>query len=102
MGVFPETHYARTAEGAYLAYQVLGDGPVDVLASPFAGLAIAQMWDEPDISAGLDRLASFSRLIVYDSRGFGSSDSINPNAVPALQVWTDDVVAVLDAAKSEQ
>lgn len=102
MGGFPETYYARTTDGGYLAYQVLGGGRVDVMVPALAGLPIDHMWDEPAISAGLHRLATFSRLIAYDNRGFGSSDPIDPDAVPALQVWMDDLVAVMDAADSER
>lgn len=94
--------YARTVEGAYLAYQVLGDGPLDLVLPMNGGVPVDLMWEEPAIASGLRRLASFSRLITFDGRGFGSSAAVDPERVPALQTWIDDLGAVMDAVGSEK
>ena len=78
--------YARTVEGAYLAYQVLGDGPLDLVLPMNGGVPVDLMWEEPAIASGLRRLASFSRLITFDGRGFGSSAAVDPNAFPRTDV----------------
>ena len=102
MADVPETGYARTPEGVSLAYQVLGDGPIDLVVVPQASMPIDLLWEEPAIVEFLRRLASFSRLVLTDLRGFGSSGSVNMNAVPALQIWTDDLGAVMEAVGWEK
>ena len=95
------TRYTRTAEGTYLAYQVSGDGPID-LVMPITGSAgIELIWEEPPVSDFVSRLASFSRLITFDPRGFGSSGRLDAGAVPAVQAWKDDIGAVMDAVGSD-
>ncbi len=86
---------------AHIAYQVLGDGP-DLLFVPLACLPIDLVWDEPAVAGPLRRLASFSRLILTDLLGAGSSDRLPPDGQPALQVWTDGLLAVLDTVGSER
>jgi class 3 adenylate cyclase len=98
----PTTMYAHTMEGAYLAYQVLGSGPTDLVLPMNGGCPVDLIWDEPAIAASLKRLASFSRLITFDPRGFGSSSGVDPDRVPAVQTWMDDVGIVMDAAGSER
>src|SRR5580658_5120526 len=98
----PATMYARTVEGAYLAYQVLGNGPMDLVLPMTGGFPVDLIWEEPAIASGLDRLASFSRLITFDPRGFGSSARVDPQRVPALQTWMDDLGAVMDSASSRR
>ena len=61
-----QTRYAKTADGVHIAYQVLGDGPVDVVFVMGWVTNIEAMWDEPDFARFLDRLATFSRLILFD------------------------------------
>jgi pimeloyl-ACP methyl ester carboxylesterase len=96
------TRYTRTAEGTYLAFQVTGDGPLD-LVLPITGSAGAELiWDEPSFSGFVTRLASFSRLITFDPRGFGSSGRVDASAVPAVQTWKDDIGTVMDAVGCEQ
>lgn len=69
----PETRFART-DGVAIAYQVVGDGPVDLIyATGWLG-NIDMMWESPRYRTFLERLASFSRLIVFDKRGSGLSD----------------------------
>jgi class 3 adenylate cyclase len=102
MAEVPETRYAETLEGTYLAYQVFGEGPIDLVFQLNSGLLVDLMWDEPAIRSFMGRLASFSRVIAFDPRGFGSSGHVDPRAVPAIQTWMDDFGAVMDAAGSPQ
>jgi pimeloyl-ACP methyl ester carboxylesterase len=98
----PETHFARTVDGVNIAYQVVGDGPVDLVYLPawFSHVEIA--WEEPKEAGFLMALASFSRLIVFDRRGSGLSDPLPHDQPPALEARMDDVRAVMDAAGSER
>ena len=98
----PETQYVPAPEGGYLAYQVVGEGPVDVVLPMNGGFAIDLIWEEPTIAASLRRLATFSRVIAFDPRGFGSSSRVDPQRIPAIQTWMDDITTVMDAAVSEQ
>jgi class 3 adenylate cyclase len=102
MAEAPETRYAQTVEGTYLAYQVFGEGPMDLVFQLNSGLLVDLMWDEPAISSFMERLASFSRVIAFDPRGFGSSGHVDARAVPAIQTWMDDFGAVMDATGSAQ
>ncbi len=94
----PEVEYARSADLS-IAYQVVGDGPVDLVYVPFL-LSPVFSWYVPQIAAFFRRLASFSRLILFDKRGTGASD--RPRTLPTLELQMDDVRAVLDAVGSEQ
>ncbi|HWE33730.1 MAG TPA: adenylate/guanylate cyclase domain-containing protein [Solirubrobacteraceae bacterium] len=95
----PQTRYARSGD-LHIAYQVVGDGPIDLVYVPSWISQIEHNWDEPRVARYFRRLASFSRLIMFDRRGSGLSDPV-PNA-PTLEEQMDDVVAVMDAAESEQ
>jgi class 3 adenylate cyclase len=95
----PETKYARSGD-LHIAYQVVGDGPVDLVWVPGWISNIDHYWTEPSVERYFNRIASFSRLILFDRRGTGVSDPV-PRA-PTLEEQMDDVVAVLDAAGSEQ
>jgi pimeloyl-ACP methyl ester carboxylesterase len=98
--VVPTTRYAQTDDGIHVAYQVIGDGPRDLVFVPPAALSHAEVyWDEPTVAYFLNRLASFSRLIIFDKRGMGMSDRVE--GVPSLEERIDDVRAVMDAAGSE-
>jgi len=98
----PETRYAKTADGVHIAYQVVGDGPVDMVFVMGWTTNIEAMWDEPSFARFLDRLASFSRLILFDKRGVGLSDRVPDDRLPSLETRMDDVRAVMDAAGSER
>jgi class 3 adenylate cyclase len=100
MGGTPETHYARDGD-LRIAYQVVGDRGPDLLLVPTGMFPIDLLWDEPTVAGYLHRLASFSRLILTDLVGGGSSDSIPLNERPPLQLWTDGLSAALDAVESE-
>jgi pimeloyl-ACP methyl ester carboxylesterase len=97
----PETRYARSGE-YHIAYQVVGQGPPDLVYVPGWISHLDLYWEEPSIAQFLGRLASFSRLIVFDKRGIGLSDPVPPENMPNLEERTDDVRAVLDAAGSER
>src|SRR2546421_340902 len=95
----PRTHYAKSGE-INIAYQVVGDGPLDLVFVPGFISHLDLQWADPRIARFLNRLASFSRLILFDKRGTGLSD---PVAAPApLEDRMDDVRAVMDAAGSER
>jgi pimeloyl-ACP methyl ester carboxylesterase/class 3 adenylate cyclase len=95
----PQTHYAKSGE-VNIAYQVVGDGPIDIVFVPGFISHLDLQWADPRIARFLDKLASFSRLIMFDKRGTGLSD---PVAAPApLEDRMDDVRAVMDAAGSER
>jgi class 3 adenylate cyclase len=95
----PETRYARSGD-IHIAYQVVGDGPVDLLWVPTWVWQIEHVWDQPWIARAFRRMSSFARLITFDRRGSGLSDPI-PGA-PTLEAQMDDVVAVMDAVGSER
>src|ERR1700732_3349085 len=95
----PETRYARSGE-LHIAYQVVGDGPIDLMWVPTWIWETEHMWEEPSVAKMLRRLASFARLIMFDRRGTGLSDPVV--GAPTLEEQMDDVVAVMDAAGSER
>lgn len=99
MASAPETLYARDGD-AHLAYQVVGDAGPDVLFVPTATFPIDLLWDDPTVAGHLRHLASFSRLILTDLLGTGSSDAVPIHDRPAMQSWADGLVAVLDAVDS--
>jgi class 3 adenylate cyclase len=96
----PVTRYVTTRDGRAIAYSVVGDGPVDLLYVPQSISALEHVWDHPTVAAFFSRLASFSRLILFDRRGSGMSERIEEPA--PLEEQIDDVHAVLDAAGSER
>jgi pimeloyl-ACP methyl ester carboxylesterase len=98
----PETRYAKTADGVHVAYQVVGDGPVDMVFVMGWVTNVEAMWDEPGFARFLERLASFSRLILFDKRGVGLSDRVTEDRLPDLETRMDDVRAVMDAVGSER
>jgi pimeloyl-ACP methyl ester carboxylesterase len=93
----PETRYAKSGN-VNIAYQVVGDGPLDLVLVPGFVSHLENDWDEPRSAHFLERLASFSRLIRFDKRGTGLSD--RPGGLPDLETRMDDVRAVIDAAGS--
>lgn len=100
MAAVPQTVYARDGD-AHLAYQLASDNGTDLLFVPTATFPIDLLWDEPTVAGHLRRLASFSRLITTDLLGMGSSDAVPIHDLPAMQAWTDGLVAVLDAVGSK-
>ena len=95
----PETRYAKSGD-IYVAYQVMGDGPIDlVLVHGFVSHLDIGL-EEPRVVRFYERLSSFARLIRFDKRGTGLSDRVS--AMPTLEERMDDVRAVMDAAGSER
>ena len=97
----PETRYAPSKDG-YVAYQIVGHGPLDLVIIPGWANNIEVMWEEPTRASYLRRLATFSRLLCFDKRGTGVSDPVPLAALPTLEEWMDDVRAVMDAAGSKR
>ena len=97
----PETRYARSGD-LNIAYQVTGDGPRDLVYVPGWVSNIERMWEEPAMAHFLERLASFSRLVLFDKRGTGLSDRVSNTELPTLEQRMDDVRAVLEAVGSER
>jgi pimeloyl-ACP methyl ester carboxylesterase/class 3 adenylate cyclase len=95
--VEPETHYARSGDVA-IAYQVVGEGPFDVVFTPGFLSHVELVWTTPPYATIFRRLASRSRLILLDKRGTGMSDPVA--TLPTLETRMDDVRAVMDAAGS--
>jgi pimeloyl-ACP methyl ester carboxylesterase len=93
------TRYAKS-DGVSIAYQVHGDGPLDLVFVPGFVSHVELFWEEPAAARFLRRLASFSRLIVFDKRGQGLSD--RPGHPPTLEDSMDDLRAVLEAAGCER
>jgi len=97
----PETHYARSGN-LLIAYQTVGDGPLDlVLVDQWFSNVDAQ-WEFPPLARLLTELASFSRLILLDKRGTGLSDPVSIESLPTIEEWIDDLRAVLDAVGSRR
>ena len=98
----PETRYARTADGVHIAYQVLGNGPVDfVYVGPWF-THVEYRWELPRYARFLRKIASFSRLILFDRRGMGMSDSVPIDQLPGPETRMDDIRAVMDVVGSER
>ena len=93
----PETHYTR-AGTVNIAYQVTGSGPLDLVLVPGWVSNIDVFWEEPRLARFLRRLASFSRLILFDKRGTGLSDRVTDT--PTLEERMEDLRAVMDAVGS--
>jgi pimeloyl-ACP methyl ester carboxylesterase len=94
-----ETRYAKSGE-VHVAYQVVGDGPIDLVLLMGWVSHLEYGWEGPSLARFLSRLASFSRLILFDKRGTGLSDRVAK--LPTLEERMDDVRAVLDAVGSER
>jgi pimeloyl-ACP methyl ester carboxylesterase len=97
----PETRYAKSGD-VNIAYQVVGEGPFDLVYVPGWISNVELMWEEPAHARLLQRLASFSRLILFDKRGTGMSDPVSLDRLPTLEQRMDDVRAVMDAVGCER
>ena len=95
----PDTKYAKSG-GVNIAYQVVGEGNIDLVFVPGWVSHIEYAWEEPSFAPFLERMASFSRLILLDRRGTGLSDPVD--RLPTLEERMDDVRAVMDAAGSQR
>jgi pimeloyl-ACP methyl ester carboxylesterase/DNA-binding winged helix-turn-helix (wHTH) protein/class 3 adenylate cyclase len=97
----PETMYARSGD-VNIAYQVIGEAPIDLVFVMGWVSHLEYFWREPSFARFLLRLASFARLILFDKRGTGLSDRVPLNELPTLEQRMDDVRAVMDAVGSER
>jgi class 3 adenylate cyclase/pimeloyl-ACP methyl ester carboxylesterase len=95
----PQTRYARSGDIS-IAYQVVGDGPLDLVWIPSLAHHVELNWENPVVAGFLRRLASISRLLVFDKRGTGMSDPVPGSAT--LEERMDDIRAVMDASGSER
>src|SRR5262245_63835532 len=95
----PPTQYARSGDTS-IAYQVVGEGLFDLVLVLGFATHLELQWESPPMAHFFERLASFSRLIVFDKRGTGLSDPVSE--APSLEQRIDDVRAVMDAAGSER
>ena len=97
----PETRYARSGD-VHIAYQVVGEGPLDLVYVRGWVSNLEYAWEEPSQARFVNRLASFSRVILFDKRGTGLSDRVPDSALPTLEQRMDDVRAVMDAVNSQR
>lgn len=97
----PETHYVQNGD-VNIAYQVVGSGDLDIVFVMGWVSHLEYFWEEPHFAAFLNRLASFSRLILFDKRGTGLSDRVPLSELPTLEQRMEDVHAVMDAVGSER
>jgi pimeloyl-ACP methyl ester carboxylesterase len=95
----PDTQYAKSGD-VHIAYQVFGEGPINVVLAPPFISNVEHWWDEPDIARWLLRLASYARVVMFDKRGTGMSDRVSE--LPGLDQRMDDLRAVMDGAGIEQ
>jgi pimeloyl-ACP methyl ester carboxylesterase len=96
------TRYAKAPDGVSIAYQVVGDGPRDLVWVPGWVSHIEAAWEEPTLARFFERLASFSRLILFDKRGTGLSDRVAESDLPTLEMRVADVLTVCDAVGSDR
>jgi len=94
-----ETRYAKS-DRVSIAYQVVGEGPLDLILVPGFVSHVEVAWEQPRLAHFLSRLASFSRLIIFDKRGTGMSDPVD--SPPSMDERMDDIRAVMDAAGSRR
>jgi class 3 adenylate cyclase len=99
--VQPETRYARLGPDR-IAYQVLGEGPPDLVMTTGSFGHVDMAWEDPGIALFLRTLASFSRLIMFDRRGTGASDPLPIDSLPPWESYTQDLTAVLDEVGTQQ
>src|SRR4051812_29086224 len=99
MAHLPQTQYAK-GPGGDIAYQVVGEGPIDLVVVPGWFSHVDMLWGFPGWAALVADFASFSRVILYDKLGTGLSDPID--SVPTLESRVDDLRAVMDAAGSQR
>ena len=99
--VEPDTRYALL-DGDRVAYQVVGDGPVDLVLCAGVFTALDATWAHPEAAAAIRRLADHCRFIMFDQRGVGASDVVPLDALPPLEARWDEVRAVMEAAERDR
>jgi class 3 adenylate cyclase/alpha-beta hydrolase superfamily lysophospholipase len=95
----PATKYARSGD-ASIAYQTVGDGPIDLVVVNGPASHVELLWEEPGTARSLEHIASYARLVLFDRRGTGLSDAVS--RPPTLEQQMDDLLAVLDAIGLER
>lgn len=98
----PETRYTKTSDDVHIAYQVVGEGPIDIVFVMGWTTNIEGMWREPALARFMTRVAAMGRLILFDRRGLGLSDRLAGDALPTLETRMDDLRAVMDAVGSDR
>ena len=99
--MLPDAAYARGDEG-WVAYQVIGEGPIDVLVTKSVHFPVDLMWDDPGFVRLAEGLGSFSRSIWFDLRGSGASDATEHVEGRLIESMVDDMITVLDEVGSAQ
>ena len=95
----PDTRYAKSGN-VHIAYQVFGDGPINLAIVPGFVSNIELFWDQAELARFLLRMASYARVVIFDKRGTGASDRVA--GIPHLDERIDDLRSVMDAAGMEQ
>ena len=98
----PVTRYARSSDGSQIAYQVIGDGAVNVLVAAPNFIPVDLLWDEPRALQFQHRLSSFARHIWFDFRGTGASSGIAATDERLVENWVEDMIAVIDEVGCER
>jgi class 3 adenylate cyclase len=101
MNLRPQTQYAVNGKDS-IAFQVLGDGPMDIVYFSGSASHVDMRWEHPNLARMMERLAGLGRLISFDRRGTGCSDPVDLHNLPSWEEWTSDLRVVLDAAGSER
>ena len=97
--MLPTTRYAKSGD-VHIAYQVFGDGPIDLVYTPGFVSHLENQWDQPDLARWFLRLARFARVVIFDKRGTGLSDRVGE--LPSFDERMDDLRAVMDAVGIER
>jgi len=95
----PETRYAKSGD-VHIAYQVFGEGSLNLVFIPPFFSNVEVWWDQPDYTRALTRLGSYAKVLIFDKRGTGMSDRVAE--LPGMEQRMDDLRAVMDAAGMEQ
>ncbi len=98
----PEIRYAKTPEGVHIAYQVVGEGPTDLIVIGAGYSNIEFFWSIPPIARYLRDLASIARIILFDPRGMGLSDPLGVEQLPTIETRMADTLSVMQAVGSER
>src|SRR5262245_12872934 len=101
--MIPDVHYAKTSEGVHIAYQVIGEGPIDVVWTGWGYSNIEYAWRYPNCARFIRKVGSIARLILLDPRsGRGLSDKVGGGQLPTFEDQMGDVHSVMEEAGSER
>jgi class 3 adenylate cyclase len=101
MNARPDTRYAKSGD-LHIAYQLVGDGPIDIIVLTQWFSNVDSLWDVPPLAGFVRRLAAFGRVLLFDKRGTGLSDPVAMSALPSIEEWMDDLRAVMDDSGMER